>query len=280
MSTGFTPGLRNQVVLGSAVLPVLQGSSFSMPKNLAIPQVFSGNNLFQFNSVEGLRYPVVNLNTLLTKEWFTAANLTKWFLTRTGDDVPTAGALQYWDGASGVSVPACKLNMLSIGGSYGDLMRVRMTILGYGTPSALTSKPSSSVIESTPASFFHVSASGGLSTTKDAANAFSSFDIVLSNNLDVEPELAATNYAQEINSGQLTGTMRLVMQAKRTPPADGTECSFTITPPGGTPVTITVLNPESLDPEERAVQFPRQMRERNFVLKGDGGPDQPIVSFA
>jgi archaellin len=221
---------------------------------------------------------------MLTKDWFTAANLTKWFLTRVNDDVGDAGAFAYWDGYRGISMQRSKVGMLSVGGSYGDLIRVRMTILGFGITSEedmiITSKPSAGTINDNPASFYNVVASGGLSTTKDDTKSFSSFDITFNNNLDVEPELSETQFAQEVNSGQLTGTMRLVFQAKRTPPSDGTSCGFTITPPGGSPTTITVPNPVSIDDQERTIQFPRQMRERNYILMGNGGPNVPIVSFA
>jgi len=280
MSSLFTPGLRNQIMLGSQVLPVLPGTTFSMPENMIIPQVFSGNNLFQYVYVPGLQYPTINLNTMIIKEWFTAVNLNAFF-TRSGDDVAeVSGGLKYWDGAAGISVPGCKVGMLQIGASIGDLARCRMTLIGYSTVSALVAKPSSDYIGSNPAAFQHITASGGLSTTPGAVGAFSSFDLTLSNNLDVCPDLIGERYPAEVNSGQLTGTLRVVQQAKATLLTDEGAATFVITPPGGSAVSLAVQRVVCIDKEERTLQFPRQMRERNFVLLGKTGPDDMIIDIS
>jgi len=273
----WIPGFRNQIVLDNVVLPVLPGSTFSMPKNYTIPDVFSGNNLFQFVYVEGLQYPMISLNTMVMSNWFTAQKMALWFLTRNGDDVASAGTLQYWDGKRGIQAENCKINVMSIGATSGEpLLRCRLTLLGAGAITQLGAKPSAGTIAATPAAFHHVTLGGGLSTTPGDAKSVASWDLTFSNNLDVCPELNATPYPTEHNSGRLTGTMRLVKQAGANMLADGTACTFTISPPSGTPVTITVHNPLCLDPEERTVQSPRQMREYNYALLGQSPTSAPF----
>lgn len=280
MADLFTPGLRNQIMLDGNVLPVMQGSQFSMPENMTLPQVFSGNNLFQYQYVPGLQYPTITLHTQVMAGWFTAANLNKWFITRISDDVASAGALQYWDGASGISIPNAKVNSISLGGSQGDMVRCTLVLIGYGTPSALVEKPSSDTIDTNPAKFADIAVTGGLSSTPGDAKALSSFDIAISNNLDVCPDLNGTEYPTDVNSGQLTGTLRVVQQAKATALATGGNVTFTITPPGGSPVALAIANVVCLATRERSVQFPRQMRERNYVLLGNGGPDTCFVTIS
>lgn len=280
MPSVFTPGYRNQIVLGSTLLPVLAGTRFSMPENMIIPQVFSGNNLYQYVYVPGLQYPTISLNTFVTKDWFTAVKLNAFF-ERVSDDVASAGALQYWDGYRGISVPICKVNTLSLGASLGDLVRCQIVLIGTGTVSELTSIPSSDYVDVNPTAFQHVAVGGDLSTAASAANALSSWDLVLSNNLDVCPDLNGTRNPTEVNSGQFTATLRIVQQAKATAVANGGDVVFTITPSGdGTPVGITAHNIVCMDREERTVQFPRQMRERNYVLLGNGAPNVMPITIA
>ncbi len=272
--SNFIPGFRNQIILGSGgsakVLPVLPGSSFSMPKNYAIPELFSGNNLFQYVAVEGLQYPMISLNTMITKGWFSAALLNGWFITRTNDDVADIGGLTYWDGKRGVAATGCKVNVMTIGATKGEtLMRCRVTIMGAGAISVITEQPdTTTLLKDTPAAFHHVTLSGGLNTTGGHANACAAWDLMLSNNLDMCPELNATPYPTEHNSGRFTATLRVVKQAGADVPVDGTSCAFAIAVPGGSTVTLTAQNPLYLDPNERTVQSPRQMREFNAVLLG------------
>ena len=285
MASNWTPGLRNQVLLDSIVLPVLPGSTFSMPRNLDVPQVFSGNNIFQFVYVEGLQYPVVDLQLLVHKSWWNWTRLNAWF-TRTDDDVASAGTLQWWNGATGFSVSGCKVNVLSIGASIGQYVRCRVALVGTGTFKTLTSRPDTSTTITDPgARFQHVTLGGGLSPHQNEAHSAVSFDLTLSNNLDVCPELdseffqnGVLNKMPDQNSGQLTASMRLVMQAKATRPADGTDCTFAITAPGATvPVTFTVKNPVCLDPREMTIQFPRQLKEYNYVCLGDTPDTVPVT---
>lgn len=273
---GITPRLRGIVSIGGLVLPCLEGTTFSMPKNYAVPMVASGDNLFQYQIVEGLQYPTLSINTLVTKNNLTAALLNSWF-NRSNDDVASMGALIYWDGARSISVTACKLNMFSIGGSQGELLRCRLVIIGYGAPTLGASKPSGSAFDtSTPTTFKHVSASGGIiiGAPNTEANAIASFDLMMSNNLDISPEMNNTFYPSTCNAGQFTATLRIVQQAAATrppdfePPSTVHTCLFTITPPGASAVTFTVENPICTDPEERTQGGYRQMREYNYLCLG------------
>lgn len=282
MPTNWSPGLRAQVALGGAPVAVLEGSSFSMPRNLSIPNVFTGNNLYQYVYVEGLQYPTVSLNTIITRDWFIANTINGWF-TRVSDDVASAGTLAFWDGTSGWQASASKVGMLSIGGSMGQMMRCRLVIIGYGTLTAISAKPSATALSQNPTSFQHVGFSGGLASGAADAKSLAGFDLVLNNNLDMCPEFnGGTTMPAEFNSGQLTGTLRIVKQAAATRLADGASSVITVTPggSGGTPVSFTIPNPVCLDPNERAVQFPRIMREYNYALLGNAAPDASIISIA
>jgi len=282
MSTNFTPGLRKIITLGGNVLPTLQGCNFSMPKNYEIPWVFSGESMFQFAYVEGLQFPTVRLNLAVTQDWFTVGNLQNWFV-RSGapqDDVASAGILVYWDGAHGVSVPVSKVASLSLGASRGNAsMRCQLVLVGAGEPAVINTKPDVSVLQSNVAGFHHVALSGGLANAEGQAASIAAWDLVISNNPDVSPELNGTPYPAEHNAGPMTGTMRLVQQAHAAKPANGTECIFTVTPPAGTPLGIHAKHPLCMDPEERTDQMVRQMREYNFTLLGESAI-LPPVKFA
>lgn len=279
----FLFGLRNVIKLGTVTLPVLQGSMVSMPKNYNIPQVFSAQNLFQFEYVEGLQYPTFQINTQINSSWFTAAVLKGWFglpySGRTNDDVPTAGAIVYFNGVDGLSASDCKVNTLRIGATNGEVCRCVLVVMGYGTiDEAVVVQPSGlTKVTATPASFQHVSATGGLSTTKNAAGAFGSFDLTLNNNLDVNPELNYSVNPTDFNAGQFTAALRLVMQARATRLANGTDATISITPPSGSKVDFALLNALCQDPNERSVQFPRQMREYNYVLLGNDADSDPLT---
>lgn len=283
--SNFLFGLRNVIKLGSVTLPILQGSMVSMPKNYNIPAVFSADNLFQFVYVEGLQYPTFQINTQINMSWFTADVLKGWFglpySGRSQDDVATAGALVYFNGVDGISASDCKVNMLRIGGSAGDVLRCTLVILGYGTidPAVVVEPIGLTKVTATPASFQHVTSTGKMSTTKNATGAFASFDLTLNNNLDVNPEMNGSVYPTDFNAGMFTAALRLVMQARATRPADGVSSPpvLTIAPPGASNVGITLANLLCLDPNERSVQFPRQMREYNFALLGADADSDPVT---
>jgi len=290
MSTNWSPGLRNQVSLGSIVLPVQPGSSLSMPRNLTIPQMFSGNNLFQFVHVEGLQFPVLDLQLFITAPWWLAAAMQLWF-TRTDDDVQSAGALSFWNGVTKIATTASKVNLLVVGGSLGQILRCRLVIVGMGdiTIAATGTPPLATKLTGAPATFQHVALGSGLSSTPLDAKAVASFDLTLSNNLDVCPEINDALFVAgvlttlpEQNSGQLTGSLRLVKQAKAAPLAEELSGNSTIaiTPPGGTVATITLMRPVCHDPREMSVQFPRQLKEYNYTLLGGATPGDPIMTIA
>lgn len=269
------PGYRASALIdkgaSSLVLPALPGSSASMPKNYNIPTLITGNNIYQFIAVEGLQFPVLNLNLAVlggTGEgaWFSATELNSW-LTRTNDDVASIGALKIWDAYQGFSAATCKHADFSLGGSQGELVRCSARFWGAGAVTAIApgAAPNNKIISGSPASFQHAwfSSSGIVS-----------WDLSWSNNLMPNPSLptseSANNvYPSEINAGMYTARLRLVMLPDATPPADGAAFTVSVKPPNAAAaVVFTCNNPLRLDPQERTFQMPRALREYNYVLLG------------
>lgn len=266
-------GYRGVVKIGTALMPALPGSTISMPKNYNLPQFISGNNIYQLNAVEGLQFPVVSLVLAVTKEWFTAANLRAWSPDvgsgRPGDDIPSIGSLYVWDGANGIQAENCKHADFSIGVSQGELVRCTARFFGGGQVTDYT-YAGTEILTSTPAAFQHTGHSG--------TGRIVSWDLSWSNALMPNPALpvaghnASDPHPSELNAGLFTARLRLVMQADQDPPADGTALSLYVKPPGTSgAVTFTCNNLLRLDPQERTLQMPRQLREYNYICRGIAG---------
>jgi hypothetical protein len=228
-----------------------------------------------------VRFPVVILETCISKDWFNPATLNGWFgLPDRGDDVPSAGEWTYWDGARGGVAPNCKVHRLRIGASQGDECRCTIEAHGAGEIVHLGARPSAKMLAGEPALFRHISFGGSLSTVARNRATCGSFDLDLCNNLDPCPDLNGTKYPTEHNSVQLTAVMRLLLNAGALPVADNTPCMFTICPPGGNAVVIAAKGPVCIDRNTTVLQASRQLREYNYLLRSGTGPQDPPVAFS
>lgn len=304
----YTPGYRNAMAMckpGTSNwvnLPILPGTGFVMPYNYQIPTVISGYNVYQYNAVEGLQYATINLQTLVMRSWWAGSRTDlwqNWFPERaTLDDVPdlsqTPGVtdcLKFWFGSDagptvgrGFTFKAGKVNWVRLGATQGDLIRLSMQILATGFTPIEAIPDEIRLISDAPAASQHVELGGALTHSPgQVGTPIVSWELALMNNLMPSPLLNSEVYPYEFNAGQFVATMRLVMPVAVDLPQEAgpgelpTSCDFTIKcptdrrePPGteSDGVTIKVKNYLALDPRERTVMLPRQLKEVNYACLG------------
>jgi hypothetical protein len=98
-------------------------------------------------------------------------------------------------------------------------------------------------------------------------------------------------YPYEFNAGQFTGSMRLVMPVAVDLPLEVApgllpeSCNFIIKcptdrrePGEGDAMTFKVKNYLALDPRERTVMLPRQLKEVNYACLGEWKTGDPAMS--
>jgi hypothetical protein len=268
----ITQGYRGSVNLGAAPLrmPALPGSRISMPKNYQIPPV-AHNMAFQYLYAEGLQVPSVDLDTVVTGDWFTAANLNAWFMTRTSDDLaaiagPDASTygMELFDGATGSQMRYPKGNSLILGSSPGSLLQCRMNFMG--TDILALTAPTYLVTTAAPLMYNHVSFDFSDSQT---GNDVAGWQFMLTNNCMPHPGHPGDVHPSEINASQFIATLRLTLHAQTEIPTDGLPIAFTITPPTASAVTFTCGNPLVMAPNERSLQRSPAYRQYEITLLGD-----------
>ena len=261
----ITQAYRGAVSMGSAPLrmPALPGSRLSMPKNYQLPPV-AHNMAFQYLYAEGLQVPSVDLDTCVNSNWFTAANLKAWFITRTLDDLAiVAGSSDYgmelMDGATRYKMKNAKGNSLILGSSPGSLIQCRMNFMG--TDLATGSATTYLVITDEPVMYDKVAFSGGI-TGDDVAG----WQLMLTNNCIPHPGHPGSVHPSEINAQQFIGTLRLTLHAAAAVPTNG--AAITITFGTTVPVVFTLNNPLLMAPQELAIQRGPAFRQYDLTLLG------------
>src|SRR2546423_407946 len=88
---GVTQGSFGVVKIGGNQGLVRPSASFGMPRNLDIPHPISGAGYGAVNVTDGMRFPTVNVPAIPldtgSSNWFSAAQLNSWFITRSSAPV-------------------------------------------------------------------------------------------------------------------------------------------------------------------------------------------------
>lgn len=280
---------------GTAIrLPMLQGSSFSCPENFDSLDIIA-NDASDINYTMGLRYPVIQAQVAITKEWLTAANLNAWFglplSARSSPfwDVASIGTVTYvtgmYSGATPVAwdITNAKISVLSLGcsatGAVGD---ARLEIMG-------TNVVTNATFASTAAPFLSAAARSN-NMSHNWPNNPTRWDLTLTNNLSMNDEIpthvdltTAFEAPLEFNAGRFQASGSLQMQRHHitsATPVDGVPVTIDIKAPGAlTPVHLQIINPLYQGRYGDSAQRGRKKGQLSFVAKGvEGGTGgSPII---
>lgn len=283
---GITQWYRGQLIIGSGTgavrIPVLPGATLAMPENYEFPGMIS-NLQFQVNFSAGLTFPTLEIPVAVTNNWFTATNLNAWFITRTADDLSAMPDVTLWDGASGVMALGVKGARLRLTITKGALVGAHLTLVGRALTRNVANPGLADDFRLLPARSQHCSITVGANNLNPINLTF-----VIDNQVTPNPEVGDTGnidavtggvHPSEINAGQLVVNGAVVMQAHNLPPADGTDFSVAITPPGATAaVTFALKNPlwQGRDTFNLGGP-PRQVRQFTFICRGGATGQAPIV---
>jgi hypothetical protein len=275
----ITHGFAGFTQIGSAKALCREGASFLMPRNLDIPYPISVQSFGQLNWGEMPTFPVVQLPLIPmdplggTGEWFTAANLNSWFLTRSAAPdydltAPTGGIIFSDNGINNAAgVGTFKINNAKAAGFSLNIDKgapIGFTTRWAGTSRTVTGiTPPTAGLDGSPLQAGKVSLGGPLANVGIIGITLD-FDTGLSANMEID----GTNGVKEQNADLPTATLTIRQNAQAGIDAPGFDLGGAHTEVTGativivrkpTPVTLTftINRMIIIDPDNR-----RQMRGR------------------
>jgi hypothetical protein len=238
--------------VGANVIPIQPGHRAIFPPKYRMAAGVS-NNVFDISYFRGVYYPTINAPVDMTSDWFTAANINAWFVTRGAtagvgfDDLSEMPATIYSDGNTNHTLVKPKGNMITFGARQDEQMRCQISIVGADKTSAAwaagTAPAPNGLVR---ASFADLLVISGLHGVTD-------FTFSLMNGLRPNPIIGegAGAAVVEVNAGKPVLVLQATVDAAGTFPVNEGSYSFSITPPGGTAVTFACArlrldNPDDL----------------------------------
>ena len=260
------------------VFPIQDGAGLSFPdKYRDVPG--TANNVYDVSYYNGLYYPSARIPADVMASWFTAANLNAMFVTRGAtrgekgyDDLfDIAGDPPVFsDGKRAINMVGAKGSSLSLSTRQDDIIRATLGIMAAGetegtwSPVAAPTGPR--------ASFANFLAISGVDGVVD-------WSLTIDNQTSPSPVIGsgAGSAAIEINAAKPRVMLNLVVDAAGTYPTHGGTMSFSITPPGGSAVTFTVLKVRLNQPDNLEKRPVRASQTFQVIAQSPDGVTFPLT---